>query len=785
MKVNFDKAFNLKGGEVKVFAVSLTSDFERDVIVDFEGVNAVCLYNYGKDYLAKDFVKYAHLEPGKEKRLWCYIEAPLNSSVDTLDGKITVSDKEGNVLYSDKITLSILEGALDERQFDEIESLRRLKWLNSDYQINDSVVKPFVPVKVDENTVKILGREVVINKFGLPGEINTYFSESVRLTDEKTSVLSSDITFNVLGQRFDADSLKITSTDEAASVMSHSVSEDFELSTSAKIEFDGYIKYSLTLTAKNDVSLDDISLVLPYTKENSKYFMGLGKRSGLFDYSLDFKWNDMHQDMFWAGNTNGGIRVRLMDDTYEKPLVNIYYPYKPMIIPESWNNGGKGGIRYDKDAFVCYSGHRDIKANDTLHFDFELFITPIKPIDLEANFNMRFHHRMFYPDRWLDASEKGANIVNIHHGNDLNPYINYPFAETEALSEYIKEAHRRGMKAKVYYTIRELSVFMPEFKALRDFDYELFVKADDEISKKHDLWQGESKQWIKENVGDDVIPAWRQLLKGDKYFGMYDASIITNGQSRLCNFYIEGLKALMDVTDIDGLYIDDVAFDRDTMKRVRRTLDRKEGTLIDFHTWNHNCARAAYSNSLNMYMELLPYINKLWVGEGFNYSLSPDYWLVEISGIPFGLMSELMIEERPRKPVEYMNKYRGLTFGMTERLGWDGGQPHVEPAQDPSGLWKIFDKYSLGKCDMYGYWDKRNTVKTGNDNVIATLFKGDDGDYIAFANWTESEQKAHIVDTKNPGARLYCPEIATFQSEGYIDNELVIKPGEGYFVKLV
>jgi hypothetical protein len=392
---------------------------------------------------------------------------------------------------------------------------------------------------------------------------------------------------------------------------------------------------------------------------------------------------------------------------------------------------------------------------------------------------------MFYPDRWLDGSEKGANIVNIHHGNDLNPYINYPFAETEALSEYIKEAHRRGMKAKVYYTIRELSVFMPEFSALRDFDYEFFVKVDEEIDKKHDLWQGEAKQWIKDNVGCDVIPAWRQLLKGDKYYGMYDASIITNGLSRLCNFYIEGLKALMDVADIDGLYIDDVAYDRNTMKRVRRTLDRKEGTLIDFHSWNHNCARAAYSNSLNMYMELLPYINKLWIGEGFNYSNSYDYWLVEISGIPFGLMGELMIEESPRKPVEYMNKYRGLTFGMTERLGWDGGQPHVEPAQDPSGLWKIFDKYSLGKCDMYGVWDKRNTVKTGNDNVIATLFKGDDGDYIAFANWTDTEQKAHIVDTANPLAKLYCPEIATFQSEGYIDNELVIKPGEGYFVKLV
>ena len=41
-------------------------------------------------------------------------------------------------------------------------------------------------------------------------------------------------------------------------------------------------------------------------------------------------------------------------------------------------------------------------------------------------------------------------------------------------------------------------------------------------------------------------------------------------------------------------------------------------------------------------MEHFPYINSLWFGEGYNYNETPDYWLVEISGIPFGLYGEML-----------------------------------------------------------------------------------------------------------------------------------------------
>ena len=64
--------------------------------------------------------------------------------------------------------------------------------------------------------------------------------------------------------------------------------------------------------------------------------------------------------------------------------------------------------------------------------------------------------------------------------------------------------------------------------------------------------------------------------------------------------------------------------------------------MIDLHSWNHFDPTAGYACCLNLYMEHLPYIDRIWIGEGRDYNTPPDYWLVEISGIPFGVMGEML-----------------------------------------------------------------------------------------------------------------------------------------------
>jgi 5'-methylthioadenosine phosphorylase len=60
--------------------------------------------------------------------------------------------------------------------------------------------------------------------------------------------------------------------------------------------------------------------------------------------------------------------------------------------------------------------------------------------------------------------------IILHQGNQLNPYINYPFLTVEPLRQYVKEAHAAGAKVKLYYTVRELSTSATELWALRSLN---------------------------------------------------------------------------------------------------------------------------------------------------------------------------------------------------------------------------------------------------------------------------------------------------------------------------
>ncbi len=769
IKLTFENELILARGEVKAFPVDVISDTDTEATLSFCGIeNAICLYCEGKDYLGHSFTKSAFLKSGKKKRLWCLMAIKSDEAAGVKCGTLLVKSTDGKTLASAELKLTVTENTVGDEQFEDSSNLKRLAWLNSGYAIDGTVTKPYIPVKTDGRTVSVLGREITFSSLGLPEAVRTYFTEDIRLSNEALDVLSAPFEFCAGGEAFESESLDISASDEGADIHATGKNSYFDIDVCARVEFDGYSDFKITLTALTDADISDITMTVPVSPECTKYFMGLGKEGGYFDRDIDFTWSsERHQDNFWVGAVNGGIRVKLTGENYVKPLVNIYYSQKPMAVPESWGNGGKGGIRFNGDSslFYIYSGARSVKLGEVLHYDFSLITTPLKPIDLEASLNTRIFHRP--PEAKIDIENRqGSGIVNIHHGNDLNPYINYPFFENEALRKFINEAHDDGLLVKIYYTIRELTIKMPEFAALRDFDYEIFEPSFDLDANL--LWQGEAKQWIMENVGADVIPAWRQNLYGDKYKGTFDASIITNGQSRLCNFYIEGLRYLVEHMEIDGLYIDDLAYDRHTMKRVRRTIDKRPAAYIDFHTWNHYTERAAFSNSINLYMELLPYIDKAWIGEGFDYDMPEDHWLVAISGIPFGLMSEMMCEGHPK---------RGLTFAMTTRLGW-------VPDADPTNIWELFDRYKLGKTRLFGFWDKRNTVKVSNSAIVPTVYKGETRTFVHLANFTNEEQTADITIDGSADFTLNAPEIRNLQSAGVYKSKVTLPAGGCIFAEL-
>ncbi len=731
-------------------------------------VSLCCFNTGGVNWDGKEFRKKCPVEKGKVYPLWCGVQVPKEISPGKYEGETTIIPK-GMKPGKIKLILNVKDEVLSDGGDSELWRHSRLRWLDSRIAFDDEVFPPFIPLKVKDNTVSCLGRSLTFGQTGFPTSIKSLFSPEVSLTQGKESeLLSSPIELIVV----DKDNNILTWKGKGAAIKketpgvisweAESSAERLSLQCQAQMEFDGFVEFKVRLKALKDIDVGDIRLEVPLRKNAAKYMMGMGFKGGFRPFQFEWKWDqNKNQDSVWVGDVQGGVQFSFRDENYSRPLNTNFYLSKPLNMPPSWHNEGKGGCTIaesDKNTVLltAYSGRRRIKAGQSLHFHFNLLLTPFKPLDTKSHFRTKFYHA-YKPIE--EVVKTGANTINIHHANEINPYINYPFLRPKEMKAYIDDAHQRGLKVKIYYTIRELSNRAAEIFALRSLGDEIFSRG-----------PGGGFSWLQEHLSQDYIAAWFvPQLK--------DAAIINSGMSRWHNYYLEGLDWLAKNVGIDGLYIDDVAYDRTTMKRVRKILDRnRPGALIDLHSANQFNARDGFASSANLYLEHLPYINRLWFGEYFDYNSAPDYWLVEISGIPFGITGEMLQDGG--------NPWRGMVFGMTNRLPWSG--------KNPAHLWKVWDEFGIDDSQMFGYWSPDCPVRTDNEDVLATAYVKKGSVLVSVASWAKNEVNCRLeVDWKALGldpkkALLYAPAIQDFQEEATFKptSKILIEPGKGWLLIL-
>lgn len=80
-----------------------------------------------------------------------------------------------------------------------------------------------------------------------------------------------------------------------------------------------------------------------------------------------------------------------------------------------------------------------------------------------------------------------------------------------------------------------------------------------------------------------------------------------------------------------------------------------------------------------------------------------DYWLVEISGIPFGLTSE-MLNHRT------------------------GGSPY-------RGMRRLWDQFGMQDAEWLGHLDPHRPLKTDQPSVLATVYRKPGKSLIALGDW--------------------------------------------------
>jgi len=726
-----------------------------------------CLNTDGINWNNKVFKKTVDVAKGDIQALWCLVTIPKMTTAGTYTGTVTiVADGSATPV---KITLVINNKTLSDGGIDEPRKQTRLTWLNSSLGQRNDIIKPYIPLKVQGNTISLLGRKLTIAPNGLPGQIQTYFTEEMTaIGTTPRSVLASP--FQWVSQLENGDAVKWTAgkpvltQTEAGEVhwAATNRSQNLLMKVNGSIEFDGFVHYSVRVIALKDVKLKETGMVIPFKKDVAQYMMGLNLKGGKMPAGYQWKWDVAHknQDGAWIGDVNAGLQFSLRDQHYVRPLNTNFYLDKPLILPSSWGNNGAGGINIDqKDGTVLvnnYSGPREMKKGDTLYYDFNLMITPFHPINTEQQWALRFYHKYSNVD---SIKATGATVINIHHGTPINPYINYPFIAHDAMKNYIDSAHNLGLKVKIYNTVRELSNSAYELFSLRSLGHEVYSTG-----------KGGGYSWLQEHLGGDYIAAWYVPE-------VKDAAIVNSGMSRWHNYYVEGMNWLVNNIGIDGIYLDDVAYDRVTMKRIKRVLTQNgHPGIIDLHSANQYNRRDGFNNSANLYMDHFPYLNRLWFGEYFDYEHNgPDFFMTEVSGIPFGLMGEMLQDGG--------NPWRGMVYGMTNRMPWSDNA-------DPRPLWKAWDDFGIKGSRMIGYWVKSNPVKTGDSSILATVYKRDKKAMVAIASWASEDKNIKLlIDWKalhiDPDkATITAPAIKNFQpSHNFsVNDEIPVQKGKGWLL---
>jgi len=730
--------------------------------------NISCINTDGTKYDGTVFTNKVNVAKGQVQPMWCGIDVPQSAAPGIYTGKAIVHS--GASSKEIVLQIKISEGITTNGGIDKPEDMTRLKWLNSTMAQENTVIAPYTALEVNDTVISFLGRKLFLNKDGFPAQVQTFFTpEMTSIGSKPNDLFTEPVHFHFLDEagkqplQWKTGGINFIKKEPGTVAWKcTSTSVALQMDVNAALEFDGFLSYTVKFTALEDVNFSDIMFHLPMQPEFTKYMMGLGQKGGNRPDTLQWKWDVAHknQDGAWIGNVNAGVQFSLRDENYSRPLNTNFYLQKPLVLPTSWGNNNKGGIdifKKGKSILVnAYSGSRNMKKGDVLYYNFNLLITPFHPINTEFQWNAKFFHKYAAIDT---IKQTGATIINIHHATPINPYINYPFIEFKKMKDYIDEAHSKGEKVKIYNTIRELSNKAYEIHALRSLGHEIFSAG-----------KGGGFSWLQEHIGDDYIAAWFvPALK--------DAAIVNSGMNRWHNYYVEGMNWLVQNVGIDGIYLDDVAFDRITMKRIKRVLTQNgHPGILDLHSANQYNKSDGFNNSANLYMEHFPYLNKLWFGEYFDYEKNnPDFFLTEVSGIPFGLMGEMLQDGG--------NAWRGMIYGMTNRMPWSDNA-------DPTAIWKLWDDFGIKGSEMIGYWSSNCPVTTSNEKVLATVYKKKGSVLVSIASWATADTAVKLnIDWNKLGidpskATITAPAVKNFQPARIFsaNEEIPVEKNKGWLL---
>ena len=598
------------------------------------GVRIVCFSTQGVDFWGRPFSPGPVVVNGMLP-LWLGVAvdrtAPPGAYNVTILVNVSSSSGASSVSLPLALALTVEDGAPLP---DGADALPRVHWLNSKLGNDDaSVPRPYTPIASNASTLparfSMHGKVVEIGVSGLPKAITTFGASASPPIDASgsTSVLAPQgvlcaVSLNG-GLNLTFSSWATTSFGGNGSAFSWAASSSdstgaVTLAVEGSVDATGFITMDVALQPAASLAPADtlaFALVVPAAQANAIYAMGLGVRGGrLADQffpspsapAVEWRWDGVNGDNgVWVGSTTGGALLKLKGDD---PLWQASVPYDNNVAPPApaaWSNSGAGGLRLSRDGVAeGFSGAFAVGAapgspNATRTFKASLLVSPVHNLNLTRHYSLRYA-QLGGPSNYSFLASMGATVVNIHQGNVINPWINYPYLTNDIMGETATAVQALGMKFSIYNTMRELSNRCAETFAMRAMG-DAYVPSGG---------GSPGADWLKEHVATDFLSAWSNPIPNLGNGFVIDAAMRVVALSRWNNFYVEGIQQMMRDFGLDGIYLDEIAYDRVTMKRMKKLLDQRGG-VID----HHSDSGAFCVSPAMIYCEHYAYIDKLWYGE--------------------------------------------------------------------------------------------------------------------------------------------------------------------------
>ena len=546
--------------------------------------------------------------------------------------------------------------------YDELGSLARIAWVNSRAGIHERPPPGVAPIAAQTGGGELykapevhfaFERSLAVGALGLPEQITAKGVEllaapiSVRAQVEKSQVewrASRPVALangTAAGVRWEAEGWARRGGPQTP-----------PLSCAARrAEYDGWVDLTVEIRAKSgEVQLQDVELRVPFRQQMSTYGLGMGFRGG----RRPARWA-------WSGTSCAAASA-------STSAAITRWGGRGRRRPQRQPQGG-GGVEVPlawrrrcprrgaaPAAAMCSSSTR--AAPPSWRARGRRKVSPTKPLTLRfapdhagarpAERPRRARLTAVLPHQVLGlgpADGRRGRPPRRQRGDAAPGELSQPVHQLPVLRERDGGAARlhsadayAGRRVKLYFTTKELTSWATELPLFRELGTEIVTAADT-------LNHRRGSSYLQEQLSNYAAAWCTHSVKGSRGgradLAFEDQALLVNGASRWCNYYVEGVRWVLRHLKLDGIYLDGIRFPArcrsasvtPSPPRAARGGADTRAPLLDLHA----------GPNLRSFLEHTPYLDSLWVGENIEWgSGTPDYWLVAVSGLCWGLYSDML-----------------------------------------------------------------------------------------------------------------------------------------------